>query len=180
MKRNRRNIPAEPETENRETPDSIDPMVQPTHPVLAAVAEHLASHKLAHGVMSHGQGIMFSMCNKTFTWPTVVRVLDDRKMLRFAARLPLFVPPNRRRDVAALISRLNYGTLLGAWQMDPSDGEVTYAVTHLFGEAIPDQDTIHTLSRLTCAMAGEEGPQILKLIRKSSGGRLQLPPPGSN
>ena len=180
MKRNPRNIPVEPDDQQQEASESVDPIIEPLHPVLVAVAGHLAEHKIAYSVMATGAAIMFSMSEKVFTWSTVINVFDDRKLLHVAARLPLFVPAARRREAAALLSRLNYRTLIGAWQMDHADGEVIYVATHLFGDRIPEEDTIHTLCRVTCVMVGDEGPKILRLIRKSSGSRLQLPPPGSN
>ena len=181
MKRKARSSqPIDPEDAAQSALPKAPPAVEPNHPVLLAVAGYLHGNDVGYAVLSDGDGLMFGMNDSGLTYSTIVNVFADKRMLRFAARLPLSVPAFKRRAAALLLARLNYGNLIGGWQMDEKDGEVVYVSTHLFGGNIPDDRELRILIAITVGAMGREGPQILKSIQKSSVKRLQLPPPGSN
>lgn len=176
MKRNTRKIrPTDPEAAAQPEPSREPLAVQPSHPVLVAVSEHLHRHEVTHAILSSGDGLMFSMVEEGMVWTTTARVIEDRAVLEVVARLPLSVPASRRQDVAAFLTRLNYGHLIGSWQMDYRDGEVVYVTTHLFGSNIPEDKDIRVLMMITMGMMGQEGPKILARMQ-SKPGRLILPP----
>jgi hypothetical protein len=92
--------------------------------------------------------------------------LDDKSILCVRCRLPLMAPAARRGAVAALLAKLNYGNLIGSWQMDPDDGELIYVTTHLFaGQELTD-DQIQILLMVSTNALANEGPQILRLIQR--------------
>jgi hypothetical protein len=176
MKRNTRRIrPTHPATEAQPDPAREPLVVQPTHPVLVAVSEHLHRHNISHAIMSNGNGLLFTMARETFAWSNVVTVYEEKCMLRITCRLPVFVPAPKRQEVGAFLTRLNYGNLIGSWQMDYRDGEVAYVATHLFGSNIPEDKDIRVLMMITTGMMGGEGPKILARMQPKAG-RLTLPP----
>ena len=173
MKRNVRNIPIHHDTTS--AGDTPQPLLEPAHPVLQAVAAHLRDHKFNYAVMSGDNGLLFSMCDKTLSWITAVYVLEDKDVLCIRCRLPLLAPAARRGAVAAVLARLNFGKLIGSWQLDPDDGEVIYCTNHLFGDQEPTEEHIKILLTVSMNALCEEGPQILRLLQRP-GRRPSTPP----
>jgi hypothetical protein len=181
MKRNtRKAAPTAPEHFLPADPDGTPAVVQPAHPVLVAVAEHLRRHGLVYGVLADGDGLVFGMSDKSFSWTTQITVIAGKPLLRIGARLPLTVPGPLRADLAVFLAQLNYGNLLGSWQMDGKDGEVVYVTAHLFGEHIPVEQELHILLGVTQSVVLREGPKILRQMQGRAGKLVPPPAPQQN
>jgi hypothetical protein len=142
--------------------------LEPAHPVLQAVAAHLRRHKLKYAVTAPADALVFNMSTDQLSWTTLIYVLEDKPVLCFRGRLPLLAPPTRRGPAAALLTKLNYGNLLGLWQMDPDDGEILFSVSHLLGEQPPTEEQIKAFMGVGINALGDEGPEILRLIHRPS------------
>jgi len=59
-------------------------------------------------------------------WSWVAWSLEDERRLVFYSVYPTVVPPDRRDAVAELLTRVNYASALGNFEMDFDDGEVRY------------------------------------------------------
>lgn len=55
-----------------------------------------------------------------------VTVYDPLRILCCLCVIPACVPAGRRREVAELLNRINWESMLGCMEMDMSDGEVRY------------------------------------------------------
>lgn len=75
-------------------------------------------------------------------WPWMARWTDDESVLVCYNALPAVVPQERRRAVAELLTRLNYGLMAGCWEMDFSDGECRCRTSFVFRGAEPSSDAI--------------------------------------
>ena len=53
-------------------------------------------------------------------------ILPDTERFVFFVQVDVRVPMKRRVEVADLLNRLNYGTIIGNFEMDAEDGEVRY------------------------------------------------------
>lgn len=51
---------------------------------------------------------------------------EDQQIFYFYSYFPVNVPPEKRADVAELITRANYGMRVGNFEMDYEDGEVRF------------------------------------------------------
>jgi hypothetical protein len=59
-------------------------------------------------------------------FPCYVIAYEDLDRLAFYAVVPGLVPPDHRDDVALLLSRLNYGLVVGNFELDHDSGEVRF------------------------------------------------------
>jgi hypothetical protein len=59
------------------------------------------------------------------SWPFAVWVPDDDGPVVCYSSITA-VSPDRRREVGALLAELNFGILVGSFEMDPGDGEVRF------------------------------------------------------
>ena len=60
------------------------------------------------------------------SWSCLGVELEEQQRLLFYSTYPVAIPAERRAAVTELITRLNYGTALGNFEMDLDDGEVRF------------------------------------------------------
>ena len=59
-------------------------------------------------------------------WVCIVRVFEQTERLLVYSLLPRDVPKSEREKVALMLTQINYGLVLGNFEMDLGDGEVRY------------------------------------------------------
>jgi hypothetical protein len=82
------------------------------------------------------------------TWPLCVQVVEEADLVIFYSICPVKVPEARRFAVAELLTRANYGSSLGSFEMDLDDGEVRCKVVHLVAADGLDADVVERLIRV--------------------------------
>jgi len=71
------------------------------------------------------------------SWLLVGQAHEDRDQAAVYSVLPERVPEDRRAAVNELLARINYGLILGNFEIDLSDGEVRFKVSTDFGGGEP-------------------------------------------
>lgn len=59
-------------------------------------------------------------------WTCVADVIEESAQVVFLSVSPVHAPPDKRDAVAEFLTRVNYGIILGNFEMDYGDGEVRY------------------------------------------------------
>jgi hypothetical protein len=60
------------------------------------------------------------------TWTCFARVREDQHQVVFYSVFPTSVPESRRRTLSEFITRVNYGLIVGNFELDFEDGELRY------------------------------------------------------
>jgi hypothetical protein len=60
------------------------------------------------------------------SWTFYAQIVEQQELIVFYSVCPLTVPENRRAEVAAFLTRANYGLALGNFELDFGDGEIRY------------------------------------------------------
>lgn len=60
------------------------------------------------------------------SWTFYAQIVEEQELIVFYSVCPLTVPENRRPEVAAFLTRANYGLALGNFELDFGDGEIRY------------------------------------------------------
>lgn len=63
---------------------------------------------------------------KNGKWQCFAQAREAQQQFVFYSVLPINVPPEKRQKVAELITRINYGMVIGNFELDFDDGEVRY------------------------------------------------------
>jgi hypothetical protein len=63
---------------------------------------------------------------KSGPWRTFVRAFEEEKQVAFYGILPFPIQEDKRGVVSELISRINYGVVIGNFEMDFADGGVRF------------------------------------------------------
>ena len=124
---------------------------------------HFHKHPKRRGLFETGfiaQGHPFDL---------IIHDLTEDEAVLFLVPHIVYVSTNRRKEFAHLLCKLNYMTLLGAYDMDPADGEVRFKVALPTDKAvITDEQISHCIGALITTL-DETFSQISKpLFRKES------------
>lgn len=70
--------------------------------------------------------LRLGMNGKNGKWVGYAQAREEQEQFVFYSVLPTTAPENMRHTVAELLTRLNYGLVIGNWEMDYRDGEIRY------------------------------------------------------
>lgn len=63
---------------------------------------------------------------KNAEWPCLIRVFEQTKRILIYSVLPLNVAEAQRADLAIMLTQINYGLIIGNFELDLDDGEIRY------------------------------------------------------
>ncbi len=82
---------------------------------------------------------------KKTTWRMGIIIDEERKVLVIRSLYPFTVSDAKKSKIAELIVRLNSNIVLGCFNMDYAEGDVTFNMAHFWGNTEMDQDSIERL-----------------------------------
>lgn len=93
-----------------------------------------------------------------------ITVLNSRTVL-FLSRLPLNIPKEFRPAVCEYITRVNYGVILGGFELNLDDGDLNYKIVGALGrENEIDREAFCRLLYLGNSMLDKYAPGILAIL----------------
>lgn len=108
-----------------------------------------------------------TLCNVTLD----IHILNGRTVL-FLSRVPIHIPPERRTEVCDYITRINYGVILGGFEMALDDGDLNYKIVGaLSRESEMDQQAFCRLLYLGNQMLDKYVPGLLQVVYGGQTGR---------
>ena len=100
---------------------------------LQVIQECLDSMDLSYDVDSENQKVQLQYTGDNGNWKIAIAVFEDEGEIMAVSVMPDPVPYDRRRIVSEFIARMNYGFVIGGFDIDFDDGEVRYKA----GTSIP-------------------------------------------
>lgn len=70
--------------------------------------------------------LRMGMNGKSGKWVGYAQAREDQDQFVFYSVLPVTAPADKRLAIAELLTRMNYGLVIGNWEMDFRDGEIRY------------------------------------------------------
>jgi hypothetical protein len=151
----RRGVPRE--GRRRQRPEHREALLSTIHEILSS---YLTSSGLDADVDAAAGRTVVEMEGSHGSWVIVGEAYEDLDIASVRAILAARVEAPRRDAVTMLLNRFNQGLLLGAWSLDPADGEVQFRAAVDFGGYEPTADLIKPLVAL-CTLAPEQAlPEI--------------------
>ena len=103
----------------------------------------------------------FNITHDGVTLNTIIRI--QRNTLCCKVPVPCMVPVQRREEAAKLLTLINFGLIVGGFQMDMSDGETFFMFSNT-AEGSLSEHIVGTCVRNIVATAGKYIPSILRVI----------------
>ncbi len=116
-------------------------------PSFTAITDFMDGRGYLYSSDPEKQRIGFTMGSKEADYRFSIRITHGGDYLQFVAYCPFRVKQELRASVAELITRANYGMLIGKFEMDMSDGEVRFHISHLIDGILLSPDTVGRLYR---------------------------------
>lgn len=98
-------------------------------------------------------------------WRCYAKWRDQKQQLIFYSIAPVTVPPERRHDVAIYETRVNYGLVLGNFELDLADGEIRYKTSIDVTETELTPILIRQVVLANVAMMDKYLPSLNKVIQ---------------
>ena len=93
-----------------------------------------------------------------------ITILNHRTVL-FLSRMPISIPSQYRMAVCEFITRVNYGVVLGGFELDLDEGDLNYKIVGTVGrENEMDQEAFCRLLYLGNSMLDKYTPGILSIL----------------
>ncbi len=89
----------------------------------------------------HIHSMRLPIQGKNAEWTCLVRVFEQTERLLVYSILPANVPEAQRHDMALMLTQINYGLIVGNFELDIQDGEIRYK-TSLDVEGITLNSTV--------------------------------------
>lgn len=100
-----------------------------------------------------------------------VSILNSRTVL-FLSRLPLHIPADRRAEVCDYITRVNYGVVLGGFELELDEGDLNYKIVGALGrENEMDAEAFRRLLYLGNGMIDKYAPGVMAVLYGGQTGR---------
>ncbi len=93
-----------------------------------------------------------------------ITILNSRTVL-FLSRMPINIPPEHRMTVCEFITRVNYGVVLGGFELDLDEGDLNYKIVGAVSrENEMDQEAFCRLLYLGNSMLDKYAPGVLSIL----------------
>lgn len=76
------------------------------------------------------ESIQVMAAGKKGNWTAHFQTLEKEHMMIFTSILGIKVDENKRKEIALKLTRINYIVKIGAFQMNPENGELSFRTTH--------------------------------------------------
>jgi len=129
-----------------------------------SLIQHLDAHKIKYQADIDGQrvGAWFGTPNGLF--PLHAGVTKGDPIFQVIGHVPIKVPVGSRPSIAEAIARANYGLKLGRFEMDYSDGELRFYVSHLISDGKLSDEVIERMIKTTVVMLDHYLPAFMSVI----------------
>lgn len=91
---------------------------------LQPASTHIHTDDGSHAEAIHS--LQMAIQGKHGSWQCMIRVFSQTQRIVVYSLLPDVVPDSERLRLAQMLSRINYGLVLGNFELDLDDGEVRY------------------------------------------------------
>lgn len=118
-----------------------------------AVVQHLKEEGLHFQQFDERHRVSFGMQGRNCNFNVTIQVREETTQMMIHSQLPVNCPEERRLAMCEFITRVNYGLVLGNWEMDMVDGEVRYKTSIDSNGQELTRDLIQPLLRANLSMA---------------------------
>jgi hypothetical protein len=101
-------------------------MVEAPGPILAALIDFFSADGWPYEQLAEDTVLRLPFQGMAGNWLCFAQAREDQSQFVFYSVYPVLVPAARRAAMAELLTRANYGLVLGNFELDYNDGEVRF------------------------------------------------------
>jgi hypothetical protein len=138
-------------------------------PSFSAPFETLVGHFESNGLNFNSDQehkvVFFTICGDAAVYTCRLRITHDDDVLQIDLALPVLArQPKVREQVLELVARANRGLPVGRFDLDMSDGQVTFHIGHAFGSSGLQDEDVGRLFSTGMATVDRYFPALMRLM----------------
>lgn len=130
-----------------------------------ALLDHCEGNELAFSADHENQCIELKLYRKHALYYCSLRITNEERIFQIHVSYPVLAKDEKMRPaVLEFLTRANCGLVIGNFEMDLQDGEISYHVGHLIGNGQLEDDTIMGLVTTALATSDKYFPALMCLL----------------
>ena len=130
-----------------------------------ALLDHCEGNELAFSADHENQCIELKLYRQHALYHCSLRITNEERIFQIHVSYPVLAKDEKMRPaVLEFLTRANCGLVIGNFEMDLQDGEISYHVGHLIGNGQLEDDTIMGLVTTALATSDKYFPALMCLL----------------
>jgi hypothetical protein len=109
-----------------ETPEVTPPKTESKQPIFQAIINFFTEDDWSFQKIASDPALRLVFQGDNGKWYCYAKAREEQQQFVFYSICPVNVPENKRIAIAEFINRANYGTVIGNFELDYTDGEIRY------------------------------------------------------
>lgn len=145
---------------NNETSDSSD-----FGTPFRALIDHCEANDLSFASYREEKRIRLNICRKHALYNCHLRVSNDDEIFQVHLNYPVLAKDEKMQSqVTEFFTRVNYGLVLGSFEVDLRDGEARYHISHLIADGRLDDEVIRRIIGSALSTADRYFPAYMRVL----------------
>lgn len=130
-----------------------------------ALIEHCEVNGLSFATINEEKRIRLNICRKHALYTCHLRMSNDDEIFQIHLNYPVLAKDEKMRpSVTEFFTRVNYGLVLGAFEVDLRDGEARYHISHLLGDGRLEDEVIRRIIGSALSTADRYFPAYMRVL----------------
>ena len=130
-----------------------------------ALVDHCEANELSFAIFREEKRIRLNICRRHALYTCHLRISNDDEIFQIHMNYPVLAKDQKMRpSVTEFFTRVNYGLVLGAFELDLRDGEARYHISHIIGEGRLEDEVIRRIIGSALSTADRYFPAYMRVL----------------
>jgi len=145
--------------------DTIDHSASEFGTPFQALVDHCEANELSFAIFREEKRVRLNICRKHALYTCHLRISTDDEIFQIHLNYPVLAKDEKMRpSVTEFFTRVNYGLVLGAFEVDLRDGEARYHISHLIGDGRLEDEVIRRIIGSALSTADRYFPAYMRVL----------------
>ena len=130
-----------------------------------ALVDHCEANELSFAIFREEKRIRLNICRRHALYTCHLRISNDDEIFQIHMNYPVLAKDEKMRpQVTEFFTRVNYGLVLGSFELDLRDGESRYHISHIIGEGRLEDEVIRRIIGSALSTADRYFPAYMRVL----------------
>lgn len=130
-----------------------------------SLIEHCETHELSYSSHQEEKCIRLNICRKHALYTCHLRISKDDEIFQVHLNYPVLAKDEKMQtQVTEFFTRVNYGLVLGSFEVDLRDGEARYHISHLIADGRLEEEVIRRIIGSALSTADRYFPAYMRVL----------------
>jgi hypothetical protein len=130
-----------------------------------SLVDHCKANELNFAIFREEKRIRLNICRRHALYTCHLRISNDDEIFQIHMNYPVLAKDEKMRpSVTEFFTRVNYGLVLGAFEVDLRDGEARYHISHLIGDGRLEDEVIRRIIGSALSTADRYFPAYMRVL----------------